>query len=190
MNVLDLLKPETLQGVTYLFLIGYVFRHVEGQVRNRRKETELQNTILSVCWSLVIFALLRPIQRPIPSAIPKELHLGISIGSFLLASAVMGFSWGKFRLWLPKVAPWVEPSGYAQTVMSMIRASDGAYVEIKLGDEWYQGMIWHFDRDAERFLDLHITMRHPAKLIDGEWQSIPAQEMMFNLKDVKLLLRL
>jgi hypothetical protein len=184
LNVLDLLKPDTLQGVTHLFLTGYIFRLVEGWVRNRRKETELQSTILAVCWSFIIFTLLAALRMPIPPLIPSKLHLVISVGSSLLASAVLGFVWGRALLFFSERFPTVLPSGYAQTVVQFIRASKDAYVEIKLRDERYQGMIWHFDLDPERFLDLHITLRHPAILLDDEWRELGVEELMFNLKDV------
>ena len=200
MNPSDLLKPQALQGVATLFIIGFVFRHVEGQVRVRRKEGDLHMTVLAVAWSLVIFAFIQLIQKPMYSWVPDQAHLAVSLASYIAVAAVLGYLWGKSRLNLPiwwqkwrskrPSLPDLFPTGYSQTVLKVLESSK-EYVEIKVQGEWFQGMVWHYDRDSERFLDLHFTLRHPAIKKDGQWLPIgEAEEMMFSMRDVQVFNRL
>lgn len=179
------ITPENIQALATLFVLGFVFRHIEGLVRGSRKESDLTTTVLAVAWSLVIFALIQAFEQPIAENIPKKLHFAVSLASYIGAAAIFGAAWGYARLWMPGV------SGYAQTIVNVIRASKDAYVEVQLGEVWYQGMIWHYDRDAERYLDLHFTLRHPAKLDNGKWVPIEnVEEMMLSLRDVRVINRL
>lgn len=189
MEFTEFLKPEAISGVATLFVIGFVFRHVEGTIRGRRKESDLHSTILAVSWSIVLLSLIRVLEKPVPPSVDEKYHQVISLASYIIFAALMGVIVGLMRLAVPRIIPFI-PAGYSQAVVNVLQSSKGAYVEVLVDEQWWSGMIWQYDRDPERFLDLHFTLRHPAKLVGGEWIAFGAEETLFCIKDVKMINRL
>lgn len=187
------LKPEDIANIATFFGNGYIFRAAMLSVRSGRNEPDLHAVTLSVLTSVVLWVPYSIVNWRIPDSIRQSYHLPISVASFLIASYALGLSWGYApRLFARARRPWIRHllgSQEAQSVRRFLLQSRGKWIRVRLDNGfWYEGMVDHFDRDAERFRDLHITLVHPAISKGGDDPWLPladVERILICISDVK-----
>lgn len=185
---IDRIGPDSLFTLVQYFLVGFVARYTYRRVVGHRTEPDLTMTVMSVVWSVLLTSLLQIIGAPVPAWVPASLQGLFAAGSYLLAAALGAYLVGRGRLGVGSLdMPWLNLAKRSQLIVEEIERSEGSYVEVQVGTDWYSGMIERFDRDPERFADLHISLSRVAKLIDGSWQALPQVQLVLSLADIQVL---
>lgn len=159
---LPVISQDDLATLATFFGNGYAYRHALLTKRGARNEAELHTLVMAVVASVFLWVLYSVIRVQFPPWVSAEYKLPIALASHLLTSYLLGLCvahmGGKPKITRLPILGALIGESETQSVIRFLQDSDGKYLRFKMDDGgWYIGHVAYFDKDPERFKDLHIV---------------------------------
>jgi len=202
---LPVIAKGDLATLVTFFGNGYAYRHALLTQRGARNEPEIHTLVMSVVASIFLAVLFSVGYIPIPHWMPDTLRLPLALGSRLGLSFLIGLSIAKLAA-TPPIKKYdflrkLVGDSECQSIIQFLNdtaakdtegkdAIPAQFVRFKTcSGHWYVGRVDYFDKDPERFKDLHIVFVQLWKIEDdGKWRKLDElSQMIVSVEDIEVL---